>query len=143
MKNKEALVGIADQIKELDNLEKEIYQLKQEKGGLEHSVNLLKKNRAEELSSAEKERQEKQDEIAKLEEITNTLQAKRDALTANTAPEIAQLNFLRQQVVQENSALERKQENINKGFENLSKEQAKIEEKKEILKHIQELTEQL
>lgn len=141
--DKKALVGIADQIKELDNLEKDLHQLKQEKGQLGHDINLLKKNKEEISIELGKKQAEFKVEISDLEKIISNLQAKRDTLVANTAPEIAQLNSLRQQISGESSALDKKQENINKGFESLSKEQARIEEKKKVLGHITELAELL
>ena len=134
--DKKALVGIAEQIKDLDNLEKEIHQLRQEKGGLEHNINLLKKNREEETETFNKEKQKRKAEIAELERITSDLQAKRDALVANTVPEVAQLNSLKQQIAVEKLALDRRQESVSKGFENLCKEQAKFEGKKKILEQL-------
>lgn len=137
--DKKALVGIADQIKELDNLEKDLHQLKQEKGQLEHDINLFKKNKEEISVELSKKQAEFKEEILNLEKIISNLQAKRDTLVANTAPETARLNLLRQQISSESSALDKKWENVNKGFEGLSKEQARLEEKKKVLEHISEL----
>ena len=143
MKNKEGLLGIAEQIQELDNLEKEIYQSKQEKGQLLHDINLLTKDKEEISVELHKKKDEFKAEISSLEKITSGLQTKRDGLIANTAPEIAQLTSLKEQINRDNVALETKQTNLNRQYNNLSKEQAELEEKKRLLEQIIEIAKQL
>lgn len=138
-----SILDLGKTAQELEGVKKEIEELKQVKGQLDHEVALLKKTRIEENDLFSKEQIERKAKKEELEKAINELQNHRSSLSNSAIPELLKLQNLKDSIDSGKVTLDNQQERLNAQVNQHSKNQQELEDKKEILKQIKELTEKL
>lgn len=146
LKTEEVLEGMIELSKaanEIKNSKAQLHELKQNKAQIERDIALLKKIRQDEQAKFEKEKAERQRELAELDRGVEELRNKRVSLATITIPEIKKLESLKEQIAQEKTSLNAKEDKLSQREQAFSKEQSVVEKKKAVIEKIKELSKEL
>ena len=122
--------------KELEGLQKEISERKQEKGQLVNDINVLKKSQIDEKNRLSKIISELEKIISDLKIDIGKLNSKKQSISSSISAEYLKLNSQKDIIAIQLSQAEAKARETENGSKLLTNNQAEFEKKKELLKQI-------
>ena len=138
-----SIIELGKTLEQKKEIDKQVYDLKIEKGQLERDIKMYQVSRASEKSSYEKEKKENEDRILSLKNTIADLERKQGEVSSKNTIENSRLDAKKEEVVKMLANLESEKVKIEQGNKRISEENAKIEEKKGILQTIKEYANKL
>lgn len=143
MDSLQSIIDLGKKLEESKDLEKKVYDLKVEKGQLEHDIQMFKNMRQDEKLKSQVETAKCEEKMLGINKSIADLEHKRDSLAIEVSTKMNDVNKLQIKLDQDANSLLGRENRIQASEKRIVVENEKIERKKEILTKIKDLAQTL